>query len=99
MVAELEKRRKLGLLGCEQLFYYMSAGGREIDVLFERDDELVAVEIKSTTRPGPRDASNLRRFAGQMERPVRSFLFYPGREYLSLGDVQCIPVAAIMGGA
>ena len=43
VIAELEKRRKLGYLKCERLFYYKSAGGREIDVIFTEDDLTVAI--------------------------------------------------------
>lgn len=98
VIAELEKRRKLGFIKCDQFFYYKSAAGREIDLIFEAEEELYAVEIKAIKNPSARDVRNLSEFSKHAQRPVKSFLFYPGEEYGTIADVKLIPVAALRSG-
>ena len=75
VLAELEKRRKLGFIRADQFYYYKSAAGREIDLVFEMDDAIYAIKIKATKRPGPKALRNLRQFGDRANRPVRRFLF------------------------
>ncbi len=98
VIAELEKRRKLGFIKTDQFYYYKSAGGSEIDLVFEKDHTLYAIEIKHTRRPGPRDFRNLRQFMLQSERPVNGFLFYSGDAYDRYGDIRLIPIGALYRG-
>ena len=98
VVAELEKRRKLGWIGCDQLFFYQSGGGAEVDVVFEHEGLLHAVEIKSTRRPSARDTAGLRAFARGMGRPVRAVLFHGGDERGERDGVELVPVAALRRG-
>jgi predicted AAA+ superfamily ATPase len=98
VIAELEKRRKLGYLECDQLYYYKSAGGREIDVVFQEKETVVAIEIKNSSRPGPRDLRNLREFSKTMAAPVKAFLFYTGTEYTEIDGIKLLPVAALWRG-
>jgi hypothetical protein len=95
VLCELEKRRKLGFLKTDQFFYYKSAAGNEIDLVFEVDDVVHAIEIKSTRRPGPKDLLNLRRFADRLNRPIKRFLFYLGEEYKTIDDIRLLPVGAL----
>ncbi len=92
VLAELEKRRKLGFIRADQFYYYKSAGGREVDLVFELDDTIYAIEIKSTKRPGPKDLRNLRQFGNRLNRPVRRFLFYLGEEYRTWKISVCFPL-------
>jgi predicted AAA+ superfamily ATPase len=98
VIAEFEKRRKLGLIKCDRLYYYKSAAGREIDLIFESDDVIYAIEIKNTRRPSNRDVRNLMEFSKGMKKRVKMYLFYPGDDYLSLGNVKIIPVAGLFRG-
>ncbi len=98
VIAELEKRRKLGLLATDRLYYYKSAAGHEIDVLFEMDQSLYACEIKATERPGPKAFRNLRQFKDRLNRPVKRYLFYLGDEYRMQDDIALIPIAALYRG-
>jgi len=98
VVAELEKRRKLRLIDGDQLHFYKSAGGAEVDVVFEHRGLLHAVEIKSTRRPSARDTSSLRSFAEGVDRPVRAVLFHGGDERGESGGVELVPVAALYRG-
>jgi predicted AAA+ superfamily ATPase len=98
VVAEFEKRRKLGMLGADQLYYYKSAGGNEIDLVFEAENTVYAIEIKSTQRPSPRDLQNLKQFSDSLDRPVRRYLVYLGEEYRTIDNVKLLPAAALFRG-
>ena len=98
VLAEFEKRRKLGMIRTDQFYYYKSAGGHEIDLVFEEDNTVYAIEIKSTRRPAPRDFHNLSQFNDRLNRPVRRYLFYMGEEYRTIDNVHLLPVAALFRG-
>lgn len=98
VISELEKRRKLGFIATDQFYYYKSAAGREIDLVFETGDSLYAIEIKSTRRPRARDLRNLAEFGNRLKRPVKLFLFYLGDKYQKIDDVYLRPVAALFRG-
>lgn len=98
VIAELEKRRKLGFIRTGQFYYYKSTAGREVDLVFEQDDTVFAVEVKATRKPGARDIRNLCEFGQSLKRQVRLFLFYLGDEYAEIDGVTLIPVAALYMG-
>ena len=98
VVAEFEKRRKLGMIKTDQFFYYKSTGGNEIDLVFEAENAVYAIEIKSTQKPAPRDLHNLGQFSDRLNRPVRRYFVYLGEEYRKIGNIQLLPVAALFRG-
>lgn len=98
VISELEKRRKLGFLPADHFYYYKSAAGHEIDLIFEADGCLHACEIKATEQPGPKDFRNLRNFKDRLNRPVKRFLFYLGDRYENHDDITLIPIAALYRG-
>lgn len=98
VISELEKRRKIGTIPCDQFYYYKSAAGREIDLVFELDGIVYAVEIKATKRPGPRDFQNLKQFEDRLERPIKRILFYLGEEYGNMDGIRLIPIGALYRG-
>jgi predicted AAA+ superfamily ATPase len=98
VLAEFEKRRKLGMIKSDQFYYYKSAGGNEIDLVFEADNTVYAIEIKSTRRPSPRDLHNLGQFSDRLKRPVRRYLVYPGEEYRTIDNIQLLPAGALFRG-
>ena len=98
VLSELEKRRKLGFIRADQFYYYKSAAGHEVDLVFEMDDTIYAIEIKSTRRPGPKDLRNLRQFGDRSNRPVKHFLFYLGEEYRTVDNIFLVPIGALFRG-
>ena len=98
VLAELEKRRKLGFIKTDQFFYYKTKAGREIDLIFESENQLYAIEIKSTKNPSARDIKNLVEFEKQLNRPIQKYLFYLGTEYNQINQVQLLPVACLHRG-
>ncbi len=95
VISELEKRRKIGSIPSDQFYYYRSAAGREIDLVFELDDAVYAIEIKATKRPGPRDIQNLRQFEDRLGRPVKRILFHLGEDYSDVNNIKLIPIGAL----
>jgi len=95
VISELEKRRKLGFIKTDQFFYYKSASGREIDLVFEAEGIVHAIEIKSTGSPRGRDLRNLVEFGESLNRPVKLFFFYLGDEYERVKKVNLIPVTSL----
>ncbi len=98
VISELEKRRKLGFLPVDTFYFYKSAAGQEIDLIFEMESCLYACEIKATERPGPKDFRNLRNFKDRLKRPLKRFLFYLGDEYKQKDDITLIPIATLFRG-
>jgi predicted AAA+ superfamily ATPase len=98
VISELEKRRKLGLINADQFYYYKSASGREIDLLFEVNHVLHAIEIKAIKSPSSRDVANLTSFISQTKQETKGYLFYMGEEYGEIGGITLIPVYALFGG-
>jgi predicted AAA+ superfamily ATPase len=98
VLAEFEKRRKLRMIMADQFYYYKSAGGNEIDLIFEEDNTVYAIEIKSNRRPSPRDLQSLKQFSDRRNRPVRRYLIYPGDEYRTIDNIRLLPVAALCRG-
>ena len=95
VISEFEKRRKLGSIKCDRLYYYKSAAGREINLVYEHEGHIYAIEIKNSRQPSTRDIRNLLEFSDSMKKNVRMYLFYKGDEYLKLKDVNVIPVAGL----
>ncbi|OGK11247.1 MAG: hypothetical protein A2W80_13625 [Candidatus Riflebacteria bacterium GWC2_50_8] len=98
VISELEKRRKLGFIKAEQFYYYKTVAGREIDLVFEADNTLHAVEIKASRAPSIKDTANLREFVKQAGKPARGYLLHLGEEYAEADCIQMIPVYALFRG-
>ena len=98
VIAELEKRRKLGYIKADQLYYYRTSGGREIDCVFEAGGIVHAVEIKASETADKRDISHLREFVNHAPQKTKGFLFYLGDEYLEMNGIQILPIAGLFRG-
>jgi predicted AAA+ superfamily ATPase len=98
VLAELEKRRKLGFIQTEQFFFYKSQGGLEIDCIWETEEGITAVEVKASSKVSAPDARRLRAFVTGSSRPCRGYLFYMGTDYMNFGGIRAIPVAALYRG-
>jgi uncharacterized protein len=96
VIAELEKRRRLDRIRADQLFYYKTAAGREIDVIFEADGQVHAIEIKCTRAPARADIAALRDFASALDRAVLPVLFALVDAPAELDGVRILPVATLM---
>lgn len=60
------------------VLYWRTTTGREVDFVIERGDELLAIEVKSGTRPSHADTVGLRAFAEEYGGRVRGGLVLHG---------------------
>jgi predicted AAA+ superfamily ATPase len=98
VVSEIEKRRKLGFFHCEELFYYESTGGLEIDLIIEERNQVTAIEIKNTKQIRQRDLSNLVAFKLKNEKKkIKKILFYRGHEAYEEQAVRILPYFYLYG--
>lgn len=57
-----------------ELLYWRTATGEEVDLVVERGPELLAIEVKATTRPRAADTAHLRTFRDEYGEAVRGCL-------------------------
>lgn len=98
VISEIEKRRKLGFYSCDQLYFYKSSSGFEIDLIIPEKNRITAIEIKSLQNPTQKDVRNLKEFIAVEPKNRRGLLFYIGTEYKDLDGIKCIPIASIYRG-
>ncbi len=61
-----------------RIYFWWTAGGREVDFVLEQGRNLVAVEVKMTTRPSFNDIKNLLAFLEEHPRAIRGLLVHAG---------------------
>lgn len=98
VISEIEKRRKLGFYDIEQMYFYQTNGGREIDLIMKFPDHIKAIEIKATDNPSKKDLKNLKEYIRTSKEKVFGYLFYTGLEYRIEEEVKLIPIASIYRG-
>jgi predicted AAA+ superfamily ATPase len=76
-----------------EISYWRTAAGAEVDFVIERRQELLAIEVKATANPTPRDATHLRRFRDECGGQVRGALLLHGgdRAYWLATGVLAVP--------
>jgi uncharacterized protein len=77
------------------LFYWRSRGGLEVDLVVYGEDGLTAVEVKNSRRVRPEDLRALRAFGVDYPEAKR-FLLYRGGERLRIDGIQCLPCAEFL---
>lgn len=78
-----------GLVPRPEVLFWRASTGEEVDFVIElpRGGRLLAIEVKTTRRPGPRDAANLRTFRDDYrDRFLGGLLLHDGEEILSMGE-------------
>ncbi|MBX3024126.1 ATP-binding protein [bacterium] len=76
----------------DEIFYWAPAqGGVEVDFLLRRGRELVAIEVKSTARPGPADLAGLKAIA-ELKATKRRILVHTGdRAFRTTDGIEALP--------
>lgn len=78
--------RDAELVDRPELFYWRTAVGGEVDLVMERGDRLLAIEVKASSRPTARDARHLRSFREEYgDRVHGCLLLHDGTETTWLG--------------
>lgn len=69
-----------------QLYFWRTAKGQEVDLIVDRGDELIPVEIKSSGTPIPGMAAGIHAFRAELgERVGPGYVIHPGDIKLPLG--------------
>lgn len=63
-----------GRVGRVEILYWRTTTGDEVDFVIETPNELLPIEVKSTSRPSAKDARHLRTFKSEYGRTARSGL-------------------------
>lgn len=76
-----------------RLSTYRTEAGVEVDLIVEKDDDVLCVEIKAAPRVSDRDLSGLRRFAADFgrRRVPTSVLLYAGNRAYKDGAIAVLP--------
>jgi len=72
------------------LFYWRTPAGLEVDFVIYGENALIAIEVKNGMRVHPKDIKGLQAF--KMDYPMaKAILLYRGHERIMQNDVLCIP--------
>lgn len=96
VVGEAIKLRRARGLGAENLYYWRSHEGLEVDLIVESGQRLHPIEIKATTSPGPKHLEGMATFmrlAGKRAQP--GVLVHLGKEKGSMGSHTLTPWGAM----
>jgi len=74
----------------EQVFYWRTKSGSEVDFIVYGRDTFAAIEVKNAKRVSSRDTRALREFA-QDYPGAKTCLLYRGRDRLKVEGVTCLP--------
>lgn len=77
--------------GGDQLSYWQTRGGVEVDFVLYGEDLFQAIEVKNTSRIRPQDLRGLRAF-GEDYPEAGLVLLYRGQDRLLLDRILCLPV-------
>ncbi len=84
-------------LSGDEIFFYRTGNGTEIDFVIRRGNDLVAVEVKATSTIRKRDARGIKAFARKHPEFRYGYVFYLGDRAGSLGDnVFAIPIGGLL---
>lgn len=93
VISEIEKRRKLGSLKTDRLYYYKSTSGAEVDLVIEENGKVKAIEIKNTKNPHKKDVRNLIEFVAQDKKKRKGYLLYLGEDSFTIDTIEILPIA------
>jgi hypothetical protein len=83
-----------------KLFHYRDQGGQEVDLVLERGQRVVGIEIKLSATPGPQDFAGLKQMAQHLgQKFVRGIVLYTGRDIIPFGaNLHAVPIAMLLAG-
>ena len=80
-----------------RLAQYRDRDQREVDVIMDLGQQVVAIEVKATATPRPRDARHMAYLRDRLgDRFVMGLVLHTGSQQLSLGDrLVAVPISAL----
>ncbi|OFZ66180.1 MAG: hypothetical protein A2328_11260, partial [Bdellovibrionales bacterium RIFOXYB2_FULL_36_6] len=91
IVSEIEKRRQLGFINADELYYYESAGGSEIDIVIEEKQSLTLIEIKSSKKLSLKELKNIKTYNLKTNKKIKKMVFYLGDDFYWEENILIIP--------
>ncbi|MBU4441607.1 MAG: ATP-binding protein [Actinobacteria bacterium] len=80
-----------------ELFYWKTAGEREVDFVVDNRREVVGIEVKASSSFGSSDIRNLRAFLEATPNARAGILAYNGTEMVSLGrKIWAVPISVLL---
>ena len=79
-------------------WYGKSRGIVGVDLIVEREQDILAIEIKYARKVDPKDLSGLTVFQGLATKKVVPILVYRGDQIQKRGDVRILPYTAFLNG-
>jgi len=96
VVSEAIKARTTRGRHCDDLFWWRSQDGLEVDLLIEAGQALIPLEVKATTSPGPADLGGIRRLHAAGDGRVRGgALVHLGATDAPIDGVHLLPWTGI----
>ena len=81
-----------------RLFFWRTLAGKEVDVVIEQGQRLVALEITMSEKVSFADADGLRLFLEEHPKTASGAIVYRGQEIRRLGDrIVALPLALLLG--
>ena len=100
VIAEVYKRLIINNMDYDQIFFYKSAKGAEIDLLVEQKDYLSLYEIKSSRSISSKFTRNIRKFEVPLKKEdsqLNKYVIYTGEEYGEDEGVLYVPIYSWYG--
>lgn len=79
------------------LFFWRTRAGTEVDLVVYGEDGIWGIEVKNTGRIRPEDLRGLRSFRDEYPS-AHTLLLYRGAEILDIGGIRCIPCDSFLRG-
>jgi len=77
-----------------QLFYYRTQDKKEIDFIIKKQDEILAIEVKSTSSVNIKDFKHIIDFQSRSQYKITGIVFYNGDKIVAFADnLFAIPIA------
>jgi len=72
-----------------KLYHYLTNDKKEIDFILQRNNDIVAIEVKSSSKVGKDDFRHIRDYQKKSDKNIFGIVFYMGQNILQI-DEQCV---------
>ncbi|CAA6806481.1 MAG: Putative AAA ATPase [uncultured Sulfurovum sp.] len=72
-----------------QIYHYLTSDKKEIDFILQRNDEIIAIEVKSSSRVGKDDFRHIMDYQKNSSKNVFGIVLYMGENVLHINE-QCV---------
>ena len=72
-----------------KIYHYLTNDKKEIDFILQRNDKIVAVEVKSSSRVGKNDFRHIMDYQKKSSKDVFGVVFYMGEHVLYINE-RCV---------